>query len=212
LAALVTVSRWSFTTLESWRRSALSSDGERSATADQLLARVSGVAAGSLPVAGVAYAGVESWAAIHERSASARRPAHATALPSGRRASAAHLACGHGGRVHGAQHGAWRRRRHGVRRGAAWERRQSRVLAFVGQRTELSFNRRRASCTRSAACAATHALRRCSVLRRRASWQRQRRPRVASRAAGAARDASTAGRGPRIGVLNALLQTYWRRS
>lgn len=128
MAALVTVSRWSFTTLESWRRSALSSDGERSATADQLLARVSGVAAGSLPVAGVAYAGVESWAAIHERSASARRPAHATALPSGRRASAAHLACGHGGRVHGAQHGAWRRRRHGVRRGAAWERRQSRVL------------------------------------------------------------------------------------
>jgi hypothetical protein len=84
------------------------------------------------------------------------------------------------------------------------------VLAFIGQRTELSFNRRRASCTRSAACAATHALRRCSVLRRRASWQQQRRPRAARRAGARERDASTAERGLRIGVSDALLQSHWR--
>ena len=64
LAALVTVSRCSFTTLDSWRSSALSSAGVlASAIADHLpalVARVIGVAIGTLAGAGVAYAAVES--------------------------------------------------------------------------------------------------------------------------------------------------------
>ena len=77
LAALVTVSRCSLTTLDSWRSSALSSAGVlASAIADHLpalVARVIGVACGSLAGAGVAYAAVESCSAIRVSRRKRRR-------------------------------------------------------------------------------------------------------------------------------------------